>query len=357
MSILSVPNLKNAAFARGCYFVAKNKDYRHRDSYILGYFDELGPSGRYSLLSALEREFGESYPLANRIRLLYDMPRQGRDRATTAKQRARVEELAQKATIRPDTFRLPPAVTIVVVNSLETLVEELPLILQERVLGWDCELFDPISCHVPPATIQISGRERTWVVDELWLRDKETQRTATGLFALFTQNARVYHAFMGSCDVGYLKAFRHMKCFAFQNTLDIETMAKGVGMKQTSLSLYSAFFLGAPLDKSRTMSDWNQRPLEAKELYYAALDAYATRAVAVECMHMVLGEASAIPIKERIKAFENEKGRTMERKMDEKEEDFEKRKENTVRDILRFGILASEADQNKYSTICSGFEL
>lgn len=32
-----------------------------------------------------------------------------------------------------------------------------------------------------------------------------------------------------------------MKCFAFQNTLDIETMAKGVGMKQTSLSLYSAF--------------------------------------------------------------------------------------------------------------------
>ena len=35
-----------------------------------------------------------------------------------------MEELAQKATIRPDTFRLPPAVTIVVVNSLETLVEE-----------------------------------------------------------------------------------------------------------------------------------------------------------------------------------------------------------------------------------------
>lgn len=24
---------------------------------------ELGPSGRYSLLSALEREFGESYPV------------------------------------------------------------------------------------------------------------------------------------------------------------------------------------------------------------------------------------------------------------------------------------------------------
>lgn len=56
----------------------------------------------------------------------------------------------------------------------------MPLILQERVLGWDCELFDPISCHVPPATIQISGRERAWVVDGLWLRDKETQRAATG---------------------------------------------------------------------------------------------------------------------------------------------------------------------------------
>ena len=50
MSILSVPNLKNAAFARGCYFVAKNKDYRHRDSYILGYFD-----GIYSLLRLTHR--------------------------------------------------------------------------------------------------------------------------------------------------------------------------------------------------------------------------------------------------------------------------------------------------------------
>ena len=87
-----------------------------------------------------------------------------------------------------------------------------PLILQERVLGWDCELFNPISCHVPPATIQISGRERAWVVDGLWLRDKETQRAATGLFALFTQNARVYHAFMGSCDVGYLKAYGLLGC-------------------------------------------------------------------------------------------------------------------------------------------------
>ena len=35
-----------------------------------------------------------------------------------------MEELAQKATIRSDTFRLPPAVSIVVVNSLETLLEE-----------------------------------------------------------------------------------------------------------------------------------------------------------------------------------------------------------------------------------------
>ena len=35
-----------------------------------------------------------------------------------------------------------------------------------------------------------------------------------------------------------------MKCFAFANVLDIEQMAKGVGLNQTSLNLYSAFFLG-----------------------------------------------------------------------------------------------------------------
>ena len=153
---------------------------------------------------------------------------------------------------------------IVMINSLDALVEErshfvsaqplVPQILQERVLGWDCELFDPVSCHVPPATIQISGKERVWVVDGLWLREKACQRAATGLFSLFTQNKGIYHAFMGSCDASYLKEcllassfrrrFRHMKCFAFDNVLDIEQMARGVGLKQTSLSLYSAFFLG-----------------------------------------------------------------------------------------------------------------
>ena len=105
------------------------------------------------------------------------------------------------------------------------------------------------------------------------------------------------------------------------------------------------------------MSDWNQRPLEAKELYYAALDAYATRAVAVECMRIILEGTDAIPTKERMKAFQSEKWRTMEKKNGESEEDFEKRKENAVRDLLRFGIVASEADQKKYRRICSGFEL
>lgn len=123
--------------------------------------------------------------------------------------------MTQEAVIRADTFRLPPAVKIVMIHSLEALIEEcngcladsqvVPLILQERLLGWDCELFDPVSCKTPPATIQISGKERAWVVDGLWLREKDSQRAASGLFSLFTQNAKMYHAFMGSCDVGYLK--------------------------------------------------------------------------------------------------------------------------------------------------------
>lgn len=62
MSILSVPNLKNAAFARGCYFVAKNKDYRHRDSYILGYFDGI------SSLLRLTHRVGPLGPLQPPVR-------------------------------------------------------------------------------------------------------------------------------------------------------------------------------------------------------------------------------------------------------------------------------------------------
>ena len=59
----------------------------------LSFLLELDPSSRYTLLNTLEREFGESYPvllhslakpqLVNKIRLLYDMPRNGGVKITT----------------------------------------------------------------------------------------------------------------------------------------------------------------------------------------------------------------------------------------------------------------------------------
>lgn len=97
--------------------------------------------------------------------------------------------------------------------------------------------------------------------------------------------------------------------------------------------------------------------MDAKELYYAALDAYATRAIAVECMKMILERPDAVLIKDRLKVFKKEKWGQMEQKSGESEEDFEKRKESALRDLFRFGIVANAADQSKYRMICSGYAL
>ena len=77
--------------------------------------------------------------------------------------------------------------------------------VMERVLGWDCETFDPVNTKEPPATIQISGKNQVWLVDGIWLREEKMQKEANEYFALVVQNYNIFHAFMGKTDVEYLR--------------------------------------------------------------------------------------------------------------------------------------------------------
>jgi len=48
------------------------------------------------------------------------------------------------------------------------------------------------------------------------------------------------------------------------------------GERKYSLSAQAEVHLGLHLDKSAQTSDWSRRPLDNRQLYYAALDPYAT---------------------------------------------------------------------------------
>jgi hypothetical protein len=58
---------------------------------------------------------------------------------------------------------------------------------------------------------------------------------------------------------------------------DTMLAARASGERKYSLKAQAAIHLGLHLDKSAQRSDWSRRPLDTKQLYYAAMDAHATR--------------------------------------------------------------------------------
>lgn len=249
--------------------------------------------------------------------------------------------------------------------------------VMERVLGWDCETFDPVNTKEPPATIQISGKNQVWLVDGLWLREEKMQKEANEYFALVVQNYNIFHAFMGRTDVEYLRRWeegwrvmcrlRFMPCFCgFINVVDIEQAVLGLGMKRMSLSLYCTFFLewmsgacvmrSSPLDKTTTLSDWSQRPLDHEQVYYAALDAYVTRMILIRAISLILHNATAADVKEKLDRLGSEKMSRMKMRKGETETEFETRKKNAVKDLCTYRVSVTESARSRYEHIVNGCE-
>jgi hypothetical protein len=57
---------------------------------------------------------------------------------------------------------------------------------------------------------------------------------------------------------------------------DTMLAARASGERKYSLQAQAAIHLGLHLDKSAQKSDWSRRPLDTRQLYYAAMDAHAT---------------------------------------------------------------------------------
>lgn len=51
------------------------------------------------------------------------------------------------------------------------------------------------------------------------------------------------------------------------------------------------------------MSDWTQRPLDQSQLYYAALDAFATRKIYLKAAYMILNNVPASSISKNMEDY------------------------------------------------------
>ena len=82
--------------------------------------------------------------------------------------------------------------------------------VEEGVLGWDGEWFDPFATSSFMHTIQISGEKRIWIIDGVWMieAEEEERNAINSLLSILMANKFITHVFMGKDDIMKLQ-----KCF------------------------------------------------------------------------------------------------------------------------------------------------
>jgi prolyl-tRNA editing enzyme YbaK/EbsC (Cys-tRNA(Pro) deacylase) len=163
--------------------------------------------------------------------------------------------------------------------------------------GIDCEwLPTSKSGHDNPvATLQLSSASQAFVIDiqtlcQKSLHDDSLKLTdievllSYALTNLFTHKSIALVGFAVAQDLCKLAhSFPHLPCFRlFEMVVDYQTVAQTIFRDKLQPSVGSlqkavAVVLGKKLDKSEQCSDWEQRPLSASQIEYAALDAAVAR--------------------------------------------------------------------------------
>ncbi len=130
---------------------------------------------------------------------------------------------------------------------------------RERVLGFDTETrpaFRPGESY-PPALVQLAGEHAVYV---LQLRRHDFSAAIAELLG----TAAIVKAGVSVAD-------------DLKSVVDLGTLAKRAGVKQSGVRNLAAMFLGFRIPKGKKTSNWAAAHLSPAQLGYAATDAWACR--------------------------------------------------------------------------------
>ena len=151
---------------------------------------------------------------------------------------------------------------------LITRPEELPALVEhlvgQRFVGLDVEttLHDHVVCLV-----QISTRQENWVIDALLVEDLSPLGAVLG-------STRVIKVIHNASFERRILAQRGLEIVNVFDTLSASRRQRGHQIPGGhGLAAVCERELGFSLDKSEQTSDWRCRPLSARQIAYAALDA------------------------------------------------------------------------------------
>jgi ribonuclease D len=157
------------------------------------------------------------------------------------------------------------------VETPEELEREAAAIQRERVLGFDTETRPAFRKgeSYPPSLVQLAGEEVVWVL--------RLQRVDCSVVLRELMESDIVKAGTGVLDD--LRQLRKLFAFDESAVVDVGTLAKRRGVEQTGLRNLAGIVLGVRIPKGKRTSNWAAARLTRQQIGYAALDAWAARAL------------------------------------------------------------------------------
>ena len=157
-------------------------------------------------------------------------------------------------------------------ETAQALEHEAGAIRRESVLGFDTETRPAFRKgeSYPPSLVQLAGEAVVWIFP------LQRLDCSTILKTIF-QDSPVVKAGIGvSDDLRQMK-----KVFAFDeaNVVDVGALARRQGVEQTGLRNLAGIVLGYRIPKGSRTSNWGAARLTRQQIAYAAMDAWAARAL------------------------------------------------------------------------------
>ncbi len=147
-------------------------------------------------------------------------------------------------------------------KSLEQLVE---MLLLEPEIGVDTEEDSLYSYYYKVCLIQISTRDRDFLIDTIALNDL----SPLGAVMASQKVEKIFHA-----AVNDILSMKRDFDFDFVNIFDTQIAARLIGWEYTSLSFLLEQKFGVILNKKFQKANWGKRPLPPELIEYAKMDTH-----------------------------------------------------------------------------------
>jgi ribonuclease D len=168
---------------------------------------------------------------------------------------------------------------IVLVRTTAELAEALPELGRERLLGFDTETkpnFQQGGNNLP-SLLQLAGETTVWIFQLTQLRLPE------GLSRILADPEIIKTGVAVNFD---LQQLQRLARFQPEGFAELASVAREAGIKNHGLRGLAAVMLGYRISKSAQRSNWGADILSAKQLRYAATDAWVGREIYLRLQEM-----------------------------------------------------------------------